>query len=297
MLNKCAIFDQNIEKRLDKVENELSAGDISEMKRNISSIKVDLDRGSYMNSPSFSVSSDQSSQCDHDQSDRGSEHDQAHLEGHHHEGHSGLLLSDSDLTKVHATQISEQLGCKMPMLNYNNDNSDNVHNVLVRTNHDFVLIQESGNIVDKQDTVNYDSMEEVQNCVRNQLELARTVVRLKPNTEVFIGSLPPRFDTPEHAQLTEAYNNTLVAESFLDDHVTIVSQDGMNSYNKKKLQERFAKDGATLTKYGNYLMSKNISREVTKKVPNLIQRPGEQQGRKFKYSKAQVQRLLGALFA
>ena len=299
ILSKIVPFLQNVDKRLERIENDMQLGDLSEIKKTVLSIKSDLSSDYHIARPSISASSDHDQSSQSNQSELASNCEEGQLledPDHGYPGHSGLLLSDSDHTKIHATQISEQLGCKMPMINYNSVDSETVHNVLVRTKHDFVLIQDSGEIVNKQDAFNPDSVEEVQNWVRYQLDLARTVVRLKPDTEVFIGSLPPRFDTHIHAQLTDAYNNTLVVESFLEDHITIVSQDGMNSTSKKKLHERFAKDGVTLTKYGNFLMSKNLSRKVTNKVPFLNICPIKKQGSKFKkYSRSQVKSLLEAL--
>ena len=95
------------------------------------------------------------------------------------------------------------------------------------------------------------------------------MVRLKPDTQVFIGSLPPRVDTMAHTQMAELYNSIAVAESFMDDNITVVSQNSMFTNVKKKLQERISEDGFNLTKYGSHLMMKNISRQISDKVPHI----------------------------
>ena len=142
---------------------------------------------------------------------------------------------------------------------------------LFETNHDFVLIQDSGESISHHDSLTETSLSEINKLVGYQVELARMVVKLKPDTQVFIGSLPPRFDTPAHAELADAYNNTLVVETFIDENVTIVSQNDIYTNVKQKISERFCEDGATLTKYGTHLMVKNIRRQIADKVPHIRQ--------------------------
>ena len=189
----------------------------------------------------------------------------SHSDGGH--GHSGLILSDSDMTSD-LGKLSDYLKCDIPVVNYNSD-SETVKQHLLESSLDFVLIQDSGEAVSQQDSLTPESLNMIHTLVGNQLELARMVVRLKPDTEVFIGSLPPRIDTPSHTQLAEAYNDILVAQSFLDEKVTIVSQNGMHTKVQKKLGERFCEDGNRLTRYGTHLMLKNISRQISDKIPGM----------------------------
>ena len=278
---------QNIENRLEKIERELHISDISELTASIKSIKSELELSKEFRvvcpSTDSSATSDQSSQSDQSE---GVVH-----EAHHNPGHTGLLLSDSDLTLSQVKQVGDHLTCNVTVVNYNSD-SEVVKQVLVGTGYDFVLIQDSGDTVTKQEIVTHDTVEEIQNLARYQLELARMVGRLKPDTEVFIGCLPPRFDTEAHTQLAEVYNNTLVVESFLDDHIRVVSQNMMYSNNNRQLEERFADDRVTLTKYGNFLLSKNISREIIKMVPYLTKKKKSKN-----YRKNRVKRRSQALFA
>ena len=127
------------------------------------------------------------------------------------------------------------------------------------------------------------------------MELARTVVRLKPDTEVFIGSLPPRYDTAAHTQLAEAYNDIMVVESFLDERITIVSQKGMHTKEMRKVRERFSDDGNMLTKYGTHLMLKNISRQMSDKISGLRFEHNKNKRRFGKYT-FKTKRLPEAIF-
>ena len=180
----------------------------------------------------------------------------------------GLVMSDSDLTLEQCNQLSNLLQCDTHTVNYNLE-SESVKQVLMDSNPDFVLIQDSGNTVCQYDQLCPDSTQEIQSLVEQQLELARMVVRLKPDTEVFIGCLPPRIDTMAHSQMVEFYNSTAVTKSFLDDNITVVSQSSMFSNVKKKQQERINGDGFNLTKYGTHLMMKNISTQIADKVPSI----------------------------
>ena len=287
---------QNIETKLAMIENEKNS-DISDIKNSL-----DIVKGCVLANPTLSMSSDQFSQSD-------SEHDlgleNEHVEASHqhvHDNHhgpsecvSGLVLSDSDLTLKESDQLNEHLKCNTSALNYNSD-SENVNQSLLDPNLDFVLIQDSGVTVSQHDQLSNDSMNEIQDLVRYQLELARMVVRLRPGIEVFIGSLPPRFDTMAHTELAELYNNTMVAESFLDDHVTVVSQNSMYTNAKKKLGERFKEDGINLTKYGTHLMMKNIATQISDKVPHLRLASKSKGSKCRKISRKEVKRLLNAIF-
>ena len=75
-----------------------------------------------------------------------------------------------------------------------------------------------------------------------------------------------------------------MAESFLDEKVTIVSQNGMHTNMKKKMRERFCEDGTSLTKYGTHLMLKNISRQISSKIPDMsVKNKNFKYKRNYKY--------------
>ena len=169
------------------------------------------------------------------------------------------------------------------------------HYHLLQPNLEFVLIQDSGKVVSDQDSLDSESLSEIRTLVGQQLELSRTVVRLKPDTEVFIGSLPPRYDTAAHTQLAEAYNDIMVVESFLDERITIVSQKGMHTKEMRKVRERFSDDGNMLTKYGTHLMLKNIWRQMSDKISGLRVEHNKNKRRFGKY-KFKTKRLPEAIF-
>ena len=290
---------QNIEIRLATVENEKNS-EISYIRNTL-----DIIKGCVLDNPALSINSDQVSQSDSEQDlgmkkeyvEAAHQHDQ-HVHDHHHgpdECVSGIVLSDSDLTFKQSDQLSEHLKCNIRSVNYNSD-SENIKQSLLDPNLEFILIQDSGETVSQQNELSHDSMNEIQTLARYQLELARMVVRLRPGIEVFIGCLPPRFDTLAHTELAELYNNTMVAESFLDDHVTIVSQNSMYTNIKEKLEERFTEDGVNLTKYGTHLMMKNIARQISDTVPGM-RCVKQSKGSKYrKVSRNKVRRLLNAIF-
>ena len=211
---------------------------------------------------------DQASQCDSHQSHVEENDNPQHIENQQHDCPIGLVLSDSELTFEQGKILNGYFSSSIPVVNYNED-SDTVKKVLFETNHDFVVIQDSGEAISQYETLDCDSLAGVQTLVEHQLNLARMVVRLKPDTQVFIGSLPPRVDTLASTQLAEAYNNYLVVNSFMDEKITVISQNGMYTNVKKKLSERFCEDGCTLTKYGTHLMVKNLVYQITDKIPRL----------------------------
>ena len=270
LIDKMSLMFSNIETRLNNIENE-HMRELSAIKESLEFIK---DRAL---SCSSLTSSDQLSLGD---SDSGCEQAHGGAVPPHTKGHDpdlligpsdcavGLILSDSDLTLENSNHLNSLLQCDTHTVNYNTD-SERVGQLLLDAYPEFVLIQDSGETVSLKDKLSPESTQEIQNLVGQQLELARTVVRLKPDTQVFIGSLPPRVDTMAHSQMAEFYNSTAVAESFLDDHITVVSQNNMFTNVKKKLQERIREDGFNLTKYGTHLMMKNISRQIADKVQSL----------------------------
>ena len=207
--------------------------------------------------------------------------------------HPGLILSDSALI-FDKENISDHINCDAPVLNYHLDTEEIGHHLL-QPNLEFVLIQDSGKVVSDQDSLDSESLNEIRTLVGQQLELARTVVRLKPDTEVFIGSLPPRYDTAAHTQLAEAYNDIIVVESFLDERITIVSQKGMHTNEMRKVRERFSDDGNMLTKYGTHLMIKNIWRQMSDKISGLRVEHNKNKRRFGKY-KFKTKRLPEAIF-
>ena len=180
---------------------------------------------------------------------------------------SGLVLSDSDLVQGLVQELSDKFCSNIPVVNYNTD-AESVKEILFESNHDFVLLQDSGQAISQHQSLDQESVQEIQSLVRNQVELAKMVVRLKPDTDVFIGSLPPRYDTEAHSELTEAYNNMMVVESFMEERITIIKQNDMYTKEKRKIEERVVKDGYNLTRYGTHLMAKNIERQINK-IPHV----------------------------
>ena len=95
---------------------------------------------------------------------------------------------------------------------------------------------------------------------------AKAMLAEHPNKQVFIGELPPRYDTKEAGEMADLWNSQLAIEAFLVDNLTVISQNGLSCNLGSKRVARFNRDGHNLTLHGIRLLSKNIAYEVKKQI-------------------------------
>ena len=127
------------------------------------------------------------------------------------------------------------------------------------TEPEFVIIQPSSDICDRLGTPDF---REIESDVKHYLDIARKLTSQHPGVNVFISSLPPRYDTGEASESTDLWNNILVTETFVHNRVHVVAQSGLECKEGKKRFQRFKSDGFLLTPYGTKLLSKNIGTSV-----------------------------------
>ena len=131
---------------------------------------------------------------------------------------------------------------------------------------DFIVIQPSSDIF----SVKVSSTEECQAVVTQNVSAyvttAKAMLAEHPNKQVFIGELPPRYDTKEAGEMADLWNSQLAIEAFLVDNLTVISQNGLSCNLGSKRVARFNRDGHNLTLHGIRLLSKNIAYEVKKQI-------------------------------
>ena len=125
----------------------------------------------------------------------------------------------------------------------------------------FLVIQPSSETCDQQGTLDFRKIEkDVKDCI----DLAVKARSAHPNTEVFISSLPPRYDTEVTSRSTDLWNSILTAETFIHERVHVVQQSGLECDDKKGRRQRYQQGGFLLTPYGTRLLSKNIGTSIMK---------------------------------
>ena len=133
----------------------------------------------------------------------------------------------------------------------------------------FVMIQGSGQVLNKFSEVNKVIIQELTEHVQTLVRVAINIIEMQPETKVFLGSLTPRCDGVVSRQLTKIYNSLLLTESFMVDNITVIDQSQLYTINEYKVTERYKEDLFTLTKYGNRLKMKNIATQIAEAVHDL----------------------------
>ena len=246
-----------IENRLDKLDSNVCTN-LSELRSStndlVSNVKSSMGSLDSVSSDSFSQSSsDSQSDYNHDptictQGDR-----------------LGVVLSDLDESEM-AGKIGQLLNCEVNHLTYGSIRDEAS---LFGIGLDFVVIQDSGSMLDKYEELTTDIVEEITAYVQTLVKVAANILQLKPETKVFLGSLPPRFDGRLREDLVRVFNGLLVTESFMLENVTVVSQTNLNTRDQTKLFERYEENLVVLTRYGRTLRVKNAAVQIAQAVPGL----------------------------
>jgi hypothetical protein len=259
---------KNIEHRLDQIEGCLfsvrrdtpkkssTTNILNEVKSNAQNFSAISNGGSYSDSSdSVSNSSDPS--------------DQGLIDGcqldHPGAAKHGLLMSDSDMSEE-AQHLGQLLKCQVTMYDYS---AGNLEPSQFNNNLEFVVIQDSGKVLEKFAELTNDTVQQMTGHVHHLVKLATSILVLQPNTRVFLGSLHPRCDKGLRKELTRVFNGLLVTESFLVDRVFVIDQSQLQSRDERKFFERYNVDMFTLTKYGKKLRDKNTASHIVKSVPGL----------------------------
>ena len=258
----------SIENRLNKLES--MNGEVSDIKSSTSNILTEV-RGfchsidSLPDMRKVSETSDSLSEIS-DQSDRGSslsgsvrEPSQPQVEKF------GLVMADSDMSEL-ADSTGRLLDCQVSMINYR---GGQLEPDLFNNELEFVLIQDSGQVLDKYSQVTTDIIEEIKAHVQELVKLSVNILQIQPGTRVVLDSLPPRYNGRVSVELARVFNGLLVTESFMEDRITVTSQSQLTCRNEKKMLERYERDQVTLTNYGNQLRAKNIAVQIAQAVPQL----------------------------
>lgn len=150
----------NIERRLDKIELYLSSDpSLNKSGQNTNSVPS-CDTISDI-SDSISISSGQS--------DRELVIESEVFQSAPAKRRYGLIMSDSDMSEE-AQHIGQLLDCQVDM---------------------FVVIQDSGKVLDRYDELTTDTVHQMTGHVQHLVKLSNSILGLQPNTRVFLGSLPP----------------------------------------------------------------------------------------------------------
>ena len=177
----------------------------------------------------------------------------------------GLFMADSDMTEL-AASTGELLNCQVSMFNYRGGLLDPS---LFSNKLEFVILQDSGQMLDKYSEVTTDIIQEIKAHVQELVNLSVNILQVQPETRVFIGSLPPRYDGRVRVELARAFNSLLVTESFMEERIIVTSQSQLTCRNENKLLERYETDKVTLTSYGNHLRAKNTAAQIAEAVSQL----------------------------
>jgi hypothetical protein len=178
----------SIESRLDKLEG-CYISDLCDIKSSTGEILNEV-RSSFQ--PISNISTvDSSDECSEsqsvshnsDQSDRGL-HDETQSDQVAATKY-GLVMSDSDLSDM-ALQTGRLLNCQVSSYDYS---AGNVEPSMFNKNLEFVVIQDSGKVLDKYTELTTDFVQQLTGHVL--VKLASSILVLQPDTQVFLGSLPP----------------------------------------------------------------------------------------------------------
>ena len=268
-LNEVLPQVKSIDARLTKLEcissevNEMKSSNISilsevrGMAHYIGSVQNNIRASSDISDVSLQLS---------DQSDQGSNISGSEVDpGEFKAQKFGLVIADSDMTEL-AVDTGKLLNCQVSLFNYR---EGQLEPSLFDKQLEFVLIQDSGQTLDKYSQVTTEVVQEIKLHVQELVKFSMNILQIQPGTKVILGSLPPRYDGRVRGELARAFNGLLVTESFMEDRITVTTQSQLNCMTDKKLWERFESDKVTLTKYGNKLRVKNTAVQISVAVPQL----------------------------
>ena len=268
-LNEVLPQVKSIDSRLTKLE--CISSEVNEMKSsNISILSEVRGMAHYIGSVQNNIRassdiSDDSLQLS-DQSDQGSNISGSEVDpGEFKAQKFGLVIADSDMTEL-AVDTGKLLNCQVSLFNYR---EGQLEPSLFDKQLEFVLIQDSGQTLDKYSQVTTEVVQEIKLHVQELVKFSMNILQIQPGTKVILGSLPPRYDGRVRGELARAFNGLLVTESFMEDRITVTTQSQLNCMTDKKLWERFERDKVTLTKYGNKLKVKNTAVQISEAVPQL----------------------------
>ena len=258
-----------IENRLSKFENHANI-ELSQIKASTSQLLLEVTEsvqsvGSFSNrrtsdcSDSLSDSSDSSDRM----SDQGC--GEPSQSGPPKVDKYGLIMSDVDMSEL-AIQTGQLLDCEVSMFDYSSNTLDPS---LFDRKLEFVILQDSGKLLDKYTDITTEVVKEVTDHVHNLLKVAMNILDHQPDTKVFLGSLPPRLDGRLKKELVKIFNSILITETMIDGMVEVINQDQLHCLNQKKVEERYKTDLVTLTGYGKTLRVKNTAMQIAKVVPGL----------------------------
>ena len=177
----------------------------------------------------------------------------------------GLVMSDSDSTEL-ATRAGHLINCKVDVFNYK---QEDLKLELFDKKMEFVIIQDSGQLLDQYNELTNTTVKEITSHVQQLVKLATSILTLQPGTKVLFGSLPPRYDGRLRSDLVRVYNGLLLTESFMEERISVVSQSQLTCRFEQKKVERYEADLVTLTRYGKKLRDKNIALQIAEVVPHL----------------------------
>ena len=256
----------NIEHRLETFDSTVNK-ELSDIKSSASSLLLEVRENAQPVTPLSDMSiSDSVSQTSSQTCDSGVHSTSVH-ESHLSDSKVAVLLSDSDMPDL-ATKTGHLLNCKVDMVNYSEGLSDPS---LFQREIQFVLVQCSDQVVNKysESEVTNEIIEELTAHVQTLVRVAINILEMQPNTKVFFGSLPPRYDGRVSRELTRIYNGLLLTESFMVDSITVIDQSQLHTNNEYKMYERYKEDLVTLTRYGNKLKARNIAHQIAQAVSGL----------------------------
>ena len=246
-------INENVLPRLTRLESRLSSLEQAPKSEQFVELVDELKESTR------SMSSIRSDSISDIQSEHSSESDNLVSEKH------GLVMSDCDMEEF-ATQTGKKLNCAVAMFDYDSNTLDPT---LFNNKLEFVLIQDSGKVLDKYSEITKQVVEEMTSHVNHLVKVAMGIMEYQPDTKVFLGSLPPRFDGRLKVELVKLFNSILITETMVDDKVGVINQDQLQSRDRWKLQERYDPNLVTLTRYGKSLRIKNTAMQIGKVVPGL----------------------------
>ena len=191
----------------------------------------------------------------------------------------GVIMSDCDMSEM-AANTGHLLSCQVDMVNYSAGLSDPS---LFERELQFVMIQASGRVLDKYEEVTTEITQELTAHVQTLVKVATNILDMQPGIKVFLGCLPPRFDSRVKRELTKIYNSLLVTQSFMVNEIVVVDQSQLQTEDERKLYERYQEDLVTLTRYGDKLMEKNIAYQIAQAVDGLSVLRPRKPNRKVKH--------------
>ena len=173
---------------------------------------------------------------------------------------SCLIIQDTKSPLLDKGVLEKYLKCPLsctavPANSFSQDNLDTVlQQVKESDNHyDFVIIQPPPSILD---TPNPPPASTISSFVSK-------ISDIKPKTPIYLGCLPPRYDSKHKASMVKAYNQLWLAEAALMDRFTPILQDKLHCLTSSRQRlERYTEDNINITEFGKKLFTKNISMQL-----------------------------------